>query len=124
MAYGVPTEVAVREARENGFHVVIGDSKTLLLDLDTPEQYRQFKQMYEYLNKKKDLFESFEEWESKSGNRHVLVNLKSHFTEDQRLSLQSILGSDPWREANTFMDFMDNEKFPIVLFRPMEATNA
>lgn len=103
--------------------LVIGDAKTILLDLDTDEAKQTyhanlpvFKQQY--------VVESVERWPSKGGHgEHVVLHLTEPIDDTPtRLLLQASLGSDPKRELLSLYRVKHNHPTPSVLFKPKPKT--
>ena len=94
----------------------------LQLDIDNDEDYAllelQLRRLNEfYYTDGNGPFIS-DEWESKSGNRHVIVSWPDVLTIHQRIMWQAILGSDRKRELYNALRVMKQSKNPITLFKP------
>jgi hypothetical protein len=108
----------VAKARAEGYEVVYGTPRTLLLDLDTPAQEQQYEET------RKAVFDAFPtdeitSWKSKMGHRHVVVTLTRELPIELRVALQVILGSDPLRGLCHVTQVLEGAN-PIALFKPRE----
>lgn len=106
----------IAKARKDGFDVVFGDEKSLLLDLDSETQVEQYKEILPHL-KKCFTVVRVEEWTSKSENLHVRIMLGLPLSVEIRIALQSALGSDPRRTLCEILQVMFPAN-PIALFKP------
>lgn len=124
--YGFTEEAIEAAAKEKGCTVEWSDDFTLMIDLDSEEAYRTYREMVSLLG---DLFEQtgsevfyLEPGEnvrpSKSGNRHVTLKLRYAADPLTRILLQALLGSDLKRELLSLSRLMAGCRNPIVLFRP------
>lgn len=109
---------------ENNFDLVVRGEKQLLLDLDRPgvfpksdEESKRFS-----IFKKHFIVESIEQWDSKSGNRHVKITTTCMFNNIEALLMQTFLCSDPYRSFLGFISLIDGEGVPSVLFAPKSIT--
>lgn len=107
-----------KEMENQAFEIIYGDEKTLLLDLDTDLSKHTYWSYYGVFAKKFK-FTSRHEWNSKSGNLHVLIRLQEGLPMYDRLLIQSMLGSDPFAvlaSLDRYRNFV--EKDPCRLFKP------
>jgi len=109
---------AFDQAEQHNCDILVATPTTLLLDLDTDEQYRAFLRNLDVLRRETSLVVSYEELKSRSGNRHVVVSLAEPLDITTRLLLQAVLGSDPVRELLSYLRARDNDPMPSLLFRP------
>lgn len=105
-----------------GCEVVVADSNTLLIDLDSDTAIATFKAnlsaVQDYLS-----VDKIEYWNSKSGKRHVVVRLTNPLDSPVAgFLLQAALGSDLIRELLNLFDFQSGMTNTNVLFRPVGAT--
>lgn len=106
--------VAIREAREAGMEVVMGDSFHLLLDIDSPESLAHYESFMGWISKDLALVEE-SRWRSKSGNWHIVVRSERYaLSVSDRIALQACLGSDLKHEVLSMMSYLN----PCVLFKP------
>jgi hypothetical protein len=94
--------------------IVPHEDKQLFIDLDTAEQHAQFLRMWPLVKSQYENIDytlSF----SKRGRVHIMVNMKRYTSFLMRVALQSILGSDPKREALHIVSYEKQELNPIVL---------
>ena len=112
------TTEAARAAEKRGFFVVAGDPNMLLLDLDTPAAYQQYKKMLSLIKEYFGLG-SITEWPSQTpGCVHVVIRIGAKLTATERLLLQACCGSDLKREALGLVLHRRGTKEPSLLFRP------
>lgn len=122
--YLLEDEQAIEEAEINGFEVIYGTEYTLQLDLDSETDYTVFRQNLARLVKV-GMFDisyvtkaRWEEWRSKSGNRHVVLHLKTAHSVPLRIMFQLMLGSDRTRETLNWQRHLRGIQKPIRLFKP------
>lgn len=112
-------QAAIEQAKLQGFEIVQGDAFTLLLDLDNPNQRRQFSEMRAMVDFHFQILNE-ESWESKSGSgrKHVKLLLGKSLGPAERMALQAILGSDPKRECFGIAKLASGIKAESLLFKP------
>ncbi len=118
--YLVDFQAAIDKAILEGFTVVRGDSRTLLLDLDTPECIKHFDRMHGAMCSFID-FSIKDRWKSKSGiGEHVIITVNDReLSLVERIALQSALGSDRLHEYLSLVTGVwEGNEDPIILFRP------
>ena len=123
-------------AEENNLRVVLPASNEIQVDLDTPQQAAQFKQLWATLEGNGFIL-MVEESRSQSGNRHMHVRfaldnnpmadacslLSSPKAETLvRIALQAIMGSDPVREFLGLRRFLEQTDRPPSLFFEVKET--
>lgn len=117
--YLIDFQDAVTRAEADGYTVIRGTPRTLLLDLDTPDHILQYEQTLGMLKSFVDVT-ALEEWASKSGTgKHVHISVDREMTATERILLQACLGSDPLHEILSLVTgiWQDNAE-PTVLFKP------
>lgn len=99
--------------------LLIPDDKTLYLDLDTIDSYRVFEKNINILGKCMEI-EDVYWYNSKSGKgKHVIICLKWELNLIRRLAIQTMLGSDPTKEALSYMrEYTEADEIPVALFKP------
>lgn len=108
---------AEEQALKEGLVVVRSTPKTLLLDLDNAAAVAQYVRMREKVREFYALNVGWE-WKSRSGNQHVVLELRDPLPVETRLLLQAVLGSDPMRELLARQRLVHGETEPCLLFRP------
>lgn len=105
---------------ENNFNLVVRGEKELLLDLDRPGVFPKNNDESKRLSIFKQHFnvKSIDQWDSKSGNRHVKITTSERFNDMEALLMQTFLCSDPYRSFLGFVSLLDGEGVPSVLFAP------
>lgn len=114
-----PIDEVIREKENEGYIVYQGNEFQLLLDLDTGDAIAQYQ---DRLPLARRLFNVTvrEEWLSKSGGLHVLLECPEALSPEARLLIQACLGSDPVREMLGLMRIMrQGIQNPSLLFRPL-----
>jgi hypothetical protein len=106
MIYEPPTQAtrdrAIRNARAQGLFVRVSNPYTLQLDLDSSEALQHAK---DTINKFRDYLTVCEEKVRNSktaGHFHVILTMRASRPLKDRIFWQTILGSDPMREARNF----------------------
>lgn len=97
--------------------LLIANDKQLFVDLDTEEQYTQFKFQIKLL-KKHFWFSGWTEAPSMSGlpHRHIVVTMHDAYPVMTRIALQACLGSDPTRELLSVRRAHNNEDNVVIFF--------
>jgi hypothetical protein len=110
---------AVEKLRNEGwlFEVVMADSYTLTIDLDTKEAIEKFDERLETLQKYLSC-RKLDEWPSKRKGKHVRVALDEQMDVQSRAVMQAFLGSDPTREMLGYFDTRSGQE-PFCLFKPI-----
>lgn len=124
------------KARADGMQIVLPSSKQIQLDIDRPwtldkTSTTKKSEVSRIVHNKevkritigikfKDYFSvvKWEAWKSIGGNCHVMLTIDQEMDLQDRICLQSILGSDPMREMLNFQRYMCKAEDPIALFRP------
>lgn len=110
----------VIEQAKARFDVVITTPTTLLIDIDTPLQLRQYERIMNKFSGSFGMTER-ERWKSKDGGTHIVVDVDCHLQPVERIALQACLGSDPVREM-LGLKHIENEVDEFsFLFRPRSA---
>lgn len=118
---------ALKIAKAKDCEVVQSRYSRLLLDLDSFNDlayyHKSLPLLTELLQERGYTLKVKDQWTSKSGNgEHVYLIFpkknKSIFSLSERLLLECILGSDRKRALLSFMNYLDGEKEPNLLFKP------
>ena len=114
--YALDRTAAIDDAFKNGLKIVDADAFTLQLDLDSLSTfevfvYRRLPSLISFIAIKRVYWT-----ESKSGNRHVYIELPTAMPVEERIALQASLGSDPVREFLNLMRVKAGTEHPILLF--------
>jgi len=117
------SEEVAKHAESCGFEVIHGDATTLLLDLDSGEDFHRFELNRDAVDKLVGI-EDYTVWNSQSGKHHVKLKLKKPLEIKERMILQACLGSDLKRELATYARLLEGETEPIMLFRPRKWGNS
>lgn len=117
--YLVAFDEAVSRAVESGFVVEVGDSRTLLLDLDTEADRAHFGAIFPRLVTFLKCRVT-DRWPSKSGRgEHVKISSPLDLSVLERLLIQACLGSDREHELLSLVTGVwEGNSAPTVLFRP------
>jgi hypothetical protein len=91
----------------------------LQIDLDTPEQEEQYRRMLPHVEDVYDITDVVET-PSKSGNKHVRIYTAYPLSVEERIALQTILGSDPKKELCSLRRWLSGDPIPILLFEREE----
>lgn len=89
-----------KRADDNGLLVVFPGPTEIQIDIDSDEQYKVFQGRLGMLGEHLPTFKVVRNAPSRSGlpKRHITIDMGQELTEDRRIALQSVLGSDPTRE--------------------------
>ena len=108
---------AVKKADRLGKIIVKPGDNELLLDIDSAEQYKTYKDRMEELSKLHKVVRIKEIPSSeKSGHRHIYISLVCGMEDEERIFLQLFLGSDPIREYLSLCLIRIGDPHPILLF--------
>jgi hypothetical protein len=116
--YALHPQSYIDEMLSKGFNMVYTTRKRLLLDLDTPEAIKRF---YDNLHRFTWRYNvnRVTEWSSKSGNKHVVIELNDDMTDFmERLICQCYLGSDPTKEYLSMLRFTNSGGAVSFLAQP------
>lgn len=106
-------------AAKHSCSVVVAKDNELQFDLDELGDKRKLTDFVnDHLSQKYEVI-STEFWDSKSGNRHAVVTLKSELPTCERIALQAMGGSDPIREFAALQCHKAGSPHPILLFKPL-----
>ena len=116
------SELAALAASHN-CTLVWGSESTLTVDLDTLEDIEKFGGRMLGLQCAGFDISYLQSWDSKSGNRHVLVHLEDahRWSEPEKFMIQAALGSDPQRESCNLRRWMMGQKNVARLFKPIKS---
>lgn len=94
--------------------IIPASDKQLFIDLDTAEQHQQFLSMWPLISAQQPKW-SYRLTFSKSGRVHIIVQMDYYRNLPHRISLQSVLGSDPKREMLHIASYEKGDPNPVVL---------
>jgi hypothetical protein len=112
-------EKDIQGALKRGFIVVRSTPKTLLCDLDSGAAEDQFWDNINQVDRFHQIIR-IESWKSKSGKKHIHVELEEGLEVPERLILQLMLGSDPMRELLGLQRYRNGCNEPSLLFKPKD----
>jgi len=117
--YSMTREELTQCASDNGYDVIYGDDKTLVLDLDTPNSLSTFEVRIKRINNEVCNAKVLHVYESESGypHKHAVIKLSVKLDTSSRLFLQTFLGSDPIKEYLSFLRWRRKDEHPILLLR-------
>ncbi len=115
--YDVGSQIAIAAAKAGGFEVTFSDEKTLLIDIDSEQQYETFQNRLSRLDEMTDY--EMNKYVSVSGlpHRHVIISTVQGFNIMERLFLQLFLGSDPIREFISYLRVLEDDANPSMLVK-------
>jgi len=116
------SEDAAKHAESCGFEVYRGNEKTLLLDIDSGNDFRKFELNRDLIDELVGI-DDYTIWNSQSDKHHVLLRLKKPLSIELRLFIQACLGSDVKKELLTYKRILEGETEPVMLFRPRKWGN-
>lgn len=96
----------------------------LQLDIDSPEDYAIMILQMERINAYDGsasgglVLTILDQWDSRGGNKHVVLRANQSLEVEQRILLQAILGSDRKRELFNWLRVDKGIENPITLFKP------
>jgi hypothetical protein len=115
----IRSEIAHKEAAERGCIVVVPGVRELFIDIDNDAQHETFNKNIEIV-KRIESGAQVRRARSPSGEQghwHIVVTLKRDLKDEaERIMLQSILGSDPMREALSWQRLQAGDKQPTLFF--------
>jgi len=125
-AYSTPPawtdESAKHKAEKMGCRVEWASDYTLQLDIDSDADFSAFEQQLAMLTDLKliALTEGYSVRRSRSGNRHINIELDDPLDIRDRILFQALLGSDRNREMLSLAGLIKGQKHPVLFFRPKE----
>lgn len=103
-----------------GFEIIYPKDNQLFLDLDSEYAFKfflnQWRVFFPWVKKQFLNEPTYEITTSKSGNRHVIVNLPFQVRDEERIAWQATLGSDLMKELFSIMATWTDDPFPTLLF--------
>lgn len=113
-------EKAIEAAKEGDFEIIESTPHTLLLDLDSEESYKKLDERLNLINKLMNYqFTKTEEWRSKSGNWHVIIETRWGLGVESKIMFELMLGSDPARAMFALSRSKDHHPNQCsLLFKP------
>jgi hypothetical protein len=114
--YAFDRTLAICEAREQNLDIVEANERTLQLDFDTDEAYQAF--ITQHCGRLLNFVEVDRIYStvSRSGHKHVYIELPKPVELPYRIAMQAALGSDPVREFLNLMRAVDGISSPVILF--------
>lgn len=109
-------------AADDDCDALIPDEYTLQLDIDGQSDTNELFNYCLAVIRRVMTVEIIEEYESRGGNRHVILRVSEPLSDLERIALQAILGSDPQREALGWMRIRQGIPYPSSLFKPRGVT--
>lgn len=110
-----------------GMQVVIPADNELFLDIDTEETYQHFLLAWSIIaNQVQPDYDRLFIWgetKSKSGNRHIRIQLPFKLTNFERIAWQAALGSDRFRELYSCIRTLRKHPYPTLLAEKAENEN-
>ena len=103
--------------------VVLPQPNQLLLDYDTPELPEFFMERMNVLLQAMKGPVLYQTYQSRHGNRHVIVTLPKELTPEHRIAWQAALGSDPKREALSLLSMAKGSKNPTLLIHRKDGSD-
>lgn len=97
-------------AKDRGVKALIPADNELFIDIDTPEQLTQFYEMRALLHENAVSFKMKKTKSRTKGHFHIRATFRRNITPIERIALQAILGSDPKREALSWLRIQRGEE--------------
>lgn len=108
----------IREmAEQRDCEVVVSSDTELQLDLDDIPALDTYTAMMERYKDRVEVTEK-SKWSSRSGNKHVVLQLTKPLDIKERILLQLAFGSDRQRELLSYLNFLNGHEMPLLLFKP------
>lgn len=111
-------EEYIRQVESEGLEVYYPNDYELFIDLDNNSQIQEFKKAFIIFRREFDSVDKVTATKSKSGEGlHVRVTLKPRYGELdnlKRVTLQSLLGSDPTRELLSYIRCIKGDIHPTL----------
>jgi hypothetical protein len=109
-------EQAIMKAEQEGFYIIRSTDATLLVDIDSDTDLKIFQKTFAIL---KPLYKLSEitRWRSKAKGWHIHLRCRPT-SFSTRMGLQTMLGSDPIKEALSLKNYENGLVEPSVLFKP------
>jgi hypothetical protein len=117
----VRSEVAHRDAEAKGCVVVVPTNRQLFIDIDSKAALNDFWRCWSVFREQEQLHnEDMVRSDSPSGEKHhehIVITLKRDLESDEeRIMLQALLGSDPMREMLSWKRVKLGDKTPTLFF--------
>lgn len=112
------SDVAFTKAKKEGWKIILPKQNELLIDIDGEDAMHTFFKVLPLIQE----YVGVESWNarpSKSGDpnrQHITVILARFVEPAERITLQLMLGSDPRREALSWIELQNGDKFPTLFY--------
>lgn len=116
-------DTVMASVQEAGYTIVSGNERTILLDIDRPEDEADFEAMLPIMQQNLGIRVE-QRWVSKSGNLHVQLSVDRDLSVIERVAIQACLGSDRKHEFLCLVNAWHGIEEPIKLFKPKYAVSA
>ena len=115
-------DAAEKELEERGLPwiVIRSDPQTLQIDIDSEEAYDTFKRIFGLIQQYIEFTLVVVKKSKTSGHKHITLRMGKTMPAYERILLQSVLGSDPMREALNYLDITMGIKDPIFFYEKGE----
>lgn len=109
------------EAMSRNCSVVVAEPNQLQFDIDDEYGEQMFWIFRGRMSEryKVNLMEFTEGWRSKSGNRHYVITLPVALAVPDRIAMQTMGGSDRFREFAALCCHWAGSPHPILLYKPL-----
>lgn len=111
----------IAAAKKAGLEPYAPKGNEVTLDLDVGPQLERCKELLSLIHKLWGVLGA-RTWASKSGlpHCHAVITLNCSISNEARVAIQAILGSDPKREALSLHRVLGGgmQEYPILLFKP------
>lgn len=122
--YEENSEEFIERMEDQGYEIIYPAPNELLIDLDTEEDWKNFKShFYRLRNEFPEM--KFKDYPSKSGlpRRHVRVTMPFQMDNLERIAWQAVLCSDPVRELLSMIRWKAGYNHPTLFCEPKKEDN-
>ncbi len=110
---------ALQYAADNNLYVVVPTKTSIQVDIDGPEEQARFDDAVIILRRHFSIV-SERTTISKSGKKHIHIDLGRELTDTERIAIQAALGSDGRRELLSILRVWKGEPHPSIFFEKID----
>ena len=121
----IASSQAYKDAETLGFEVVLPQNNQLQIDIDDYASYgvylgnlKRYKLHFD--NNPIILEEKKPSKSGREGNQHITVTLADPISNEKRILLQALLGSDPVREMLSYIRLVNDDEHPTLFIEKPE----
>lgn len=117
-----PYDVALAQAKSDGYDIIYPEEDELLIDVDSKFQHDKFYRDLQLLQQFFVVYVTKDSPSKTKGHRHITVKFDRPLSILERTALQASLGSDNRRELHSLIDYFQGLERPSLFFEVKKET--